>query len=350
MMSLIPSNLLEFEQLAVDHSKGSIDKLVQALLTRDNGTYDKHIIPYLASRALLYKGPIGVEALFKSLSQAPGHIYPMAIISCLFNAAEGQLKNSFFYNIASDSILSTPLDEQTRKVAYDKFIDFLDNCRADPESFYQLISFLHHELQHSTSKMESYVNFHQMAFRVFSDSVLRISNRHIEQFKNLLHSKTREEEYQIFLTKNPVFLDPLASQLISKQKLGSDFITDYVLERITGDYIAVEIEKPQDLIFTKNNNFSSNFIHAFGQVLDFIEWIEQNISYAQKKLPNIASPKGLLVIGMRENLTPIQENKLQRFNRNSNNINVLTFDDLLSNAETLQHNIRHRVEFLSEGK
>lgn len=135
--------------------------------------------------------------------------------------------------------------------------------------------------------------------------------------------------------QNPAFLNPLASQLISKHKLGCEFITDYVLETLTGEFIVVEIEKPQDKIFTQANDFSSQFIHAFGQVIDFIEWIEQNISYAQKKLPGISAPKGILVMGMRSTLAVAQADKLRRFNRNSSNIQVLTYDDLLTNTRAL---------------
>ncbi|MEZ9685603.1 Shedu anti-phage system protein SduA domain-containing protein [Vibrio atlanticus] len=130
-----------------------------------------------------------------------------------------------------------------------------------------------------------------------------------------------------------------------KKKLGEEFITDYVLETLSSEYILVEIEKPSDQIFTKSNDFHHKFTHAFGQVLDFIEWVEQNIAYAQKKLPNISSPTGLLIIGMREYLNDEQIKKLNRFNKNSSKIKVLTFDDLLFNTKQLQNNIRARVKF-----
>jgi len=226
-------------------------------------------------------------------------------------------------------------------------VAFLDDCRTDPGSFHRLINLLYHEQMQSMFDRESNDHFHKVVFKVLADSTLRISDRHLEQFDELLAAGAREEEYQRFLTANPVFLNPLGSQLISKQKLGDDFITDYVLETLTGDYVAVEIEKPTDPLFTQTNDFSYQFTHAFGQVIDFIEWIEQNIAYAQKKLPGIAAPKGLLVIGMRSSLTATQANKLRRFNQNSSSVQVATFDDLLSNARSLQRNIRHHVGFVS---
>ncbi|NTW88159.1 MAG: DUF4263 domain-containing protein [Desulfobulbaceae bacterium] len=337
-----------FESLALDSSEEALRKLVESLEIRENGTYEKHIVPYLACCALLYKGVPGVEALSSALPKAPGFIYPLAILTALWRASEGEQVRPTFGALPQGSPLSCPLPETTRTAARVKFVSFLDECRTDSESFYRLINLLYQEQMRSMFDKESHERFYQSVFRILSDSTLRLSDRHIDQYKELLAAGDREESYQAFLTNNPVFLDPLASRLISKHKLGAEFITDYVLERITGDYLAIEIEKPSDPIFTQANDFSAQFSHAFGQVLDFIEWIEQNVSYAQKKLPGISSPKGLLIIGLRQRLTAAQIDKLRRFCKNSSSVHVLTFDDLLTNAESLLRNIRHRAEFWSE--
>jgi hypothetical protein len=336
----------EFEEMAKDCAPDSIVKLKLRLEVRDNGTYDKHVIPYLACRALIYKGVRGIEAMAEVLPRVPGFIYPMAILSSLWQASEGEHSRSTFETSEQSAILQQPINETVRFAAKEAFIAFLDECRTDPESFHRLINLLHHEQTVSSFEKDSNGRFHQAVYRIIADSALRVSDRHIDQLDQLLRSGAREEAYQIFLTANPVFLNPLASRLIGKQKLGDDFITDYVLETLTGEYVAVEIEKPTDPVFTQTNDFSHQFTHAFGQVIDFIEWVEQNISYAQKKLPGIASPRGLLVIGTREFFSKEQSDKLRRFNKNSNSIEVITFDDLLSRARTLQQNIRHRVGFV----
>lgn len=325
----------------------SNDELKQVLEVRDGGTHEKHLIPYLACRALIYKGVAGIEALAEILPRAPGHIYPMAILSSLWRASEGEFASSAFGIEAEIEIFNEPIDDGVRRIAKEKFVAFLDECRTDSESFYQLISLFYHEGIRSAIDPGSYDRFHQAVFKVFSDSILTISDRLLDQFADLLQSEVREEEYHKFLATNPVFLNPLASQLISKHKLGDDFITDYVLETLAGDYIAVEIEKPSDPIFTRSNDFSCEFTHAFGQAIDFIEWIEQNIAYAQKKLPGIAAPRGLVVIGRRSVLTQSQSDKLRRFNKNSSAVEVATFEDLLLKARSLQKNIRHRVGLLS---
>ena len=346
MSTYMQSLVNTFEKLALEDSAASILKLQQYLEIRDTGTYEKHIIPYLACRALIYKGVIGIDKIAEVLPTAPGHIYSMAILSSLLQASEGE-HAKFMYELTEKStVLSKPIIEDVRSAAKSVFWAFLDDCRADSDSFYRLINLLHHVQSYSMLELESSSNFKKVVFNIFSDSTLRVSDRKINQLGELISSESREEEYQKFFTENPAFLNPLASKLISKHKLGNEFITDYVLETLTGDYIAVEIEKPTDCIFTKSNNFTHAFTHAFGQVIDFIEWIEQNISYAQKKLPGISSPSGMLVIGVRTNLNKEQEDKLRRFNKNSNSIEVVTFDDLLAKARTLQANIIHRTEFL----
>jgi hypothetical protein len=332
-----------FARLAIDESQEAMSELRQALLVRDSGTYEKHIIPYLACRALVSKGPIGIEALAELLPQAPGAIYPMAILATLWRASEGQHAQGAFEFEASVAEFNKPIPPEVQRLARDKFVLFLDECRTDPEALYRLISLLHQGQLRAAFNKEAGQNFHDAVFRLLADTTLRISERSISGFEQLLNSGANEEAYQTFLAANPVFLNPLASQLISKQRLGDDFITDFVLELLTGDYLAVEIEKPTDPIFTAANDFSHQFTHAFGQVIDFVEWIEQNIAYAQKKLPGISSPRGLLVIGRRNALTSQQSDKLRRFNRNSATIEVLTFDDVLSRARSLLHNIRIRA-------
>ncbi len=331
--------------MAKDTSPQAIEKLKVALVVRESGTYEKQIIPYLACRALIYKGVEGIQVMAELLSRVQGFIYPMAILSSLWRASEGEFATSAFGAEKLNSILNRPIAEDVCRAAKEKFVAFLDECRTDPESFDRLIGLLYHEQMRSACERESNERFHRAVFKILSDSTLRVADRHIEQLEGLLQSGAREEEYQEFFTSNPVFLNPLASQLISKHKLGDDFITDYVLETLTGEYIAVEIEKPTDPVFTQSNDFSHQFVHAFGQVIDFIDWIEQNISYAQKKLPGIAAPCGMLVIGRRTALTRAQSDKLRRFNKNSSAVEVVTFDDLLFRARSLQKNIRHRVVF-----
>jgi hypothetical protein len=82
--------LANFEGLATSNSDSADDKLRWYLLNKDGDTYEKHIIPYLACRALLQKGEKGVKIMAEALSTAPGHIYPMSILSSLWHSCEGK--------------------------------------------------------------------------------------------------------------------------------------------------------------------------------------------------------------------------------------------------------------------
>ena len=116
-------------------------------------------------------------------------------------------------------------------------------------------------------------------------------------------------------------------------------ITDFVIKTLENNYILVEIEKPHDRIFNAYNDFSASFVHAYGQVLDFISWVDRNIAYAQTKLPNISAPDGILIIGRSKSLTVDQKKKLEYFNSNSTLIKIYTYDDILINAIRLYQNL-----------
>jgi hypothetical protein len=115
--------------------------------------------------------------------------------------------------------------------------------------------------------------------------------------------------------------------------------TDFVVQRLDSEYVLVEIEKPQDRIFTSTTDFSAKFTHAFGQVIDFQDWVESHGEYARSLMPGVKSPKGILIMGRKLGLTERQIAKLNRFSLNSRNIEILTYDDVLNRARDLYDNI-----------
>lgn len=177
---------------------------------------------------------------------------------------------------------------------------------------------------------------------MFTKGRIQITDDLICRFDEIVKSKENEEAYQTFLSKHPVFLDPLASEVFPKHRLGSDLITDFVIRRLDNKYILVEIEKPHDAVFTSGDDFSSKFTHAFGQVLDFQQWIDSHGEYARAKLPEISSPRGLVIIGSAAEFSEDQKKKLHRFNMNSSTVQVLTFDEVSLNARRLYLNIHRR--------
>jgi hypothetical protein len=191
-----------------------------------------------------------------------------------------------------------------------------------------------------TTSLKATKKFRHGVLRGLRDSTLQLRPRLLEQFDQLIAAEASEEEYQTFLAANPALLDPLADRMVPKQKLGIEHITDFVLHRLDDQYVLVEIEKPQDRVFTQANDFSAAFTHALGQVLDFRSWVGQHAEYARSLMPGISpAAAGLLVIGLRSKLSDDQARKLRAFNDNSPTISVVTFDDLSSKAKTIYGNM-----------
>jgi hypothetical protein len=122
-------------------------------------------------------------------------------------------------------------------------------------------------------------------------------------------------------------MDPLASEIVPKQKLGIELVTDFVVRRLDNRYVLVEIEKPHDRLFTTAYDFSSRFTHAIGQIVDFQEWVDNHGEYARSLMPGISSPRGLLIMGLRSSLSERESAKLKRYCINSTSIDILTYDE-----------------------
>lgn len=328
-------------ELASSTERVAIDTLANFLIHKDKHTYDKHVIPKIASRALVCKGRIGIVKLLEVFEKIDGAIYPQAIIESLWNASNNKYPElTIGENFTAYPPLDQSLDQDTVDAAKDAIYSLVIGSQTDPETFFRFVSFLQFATWRYAGNDKESADFQQQFFSILSDSTIKITMKTINEFIELINMGAKEEEYQRYLETNPVFIDPLASHIVDKQRLGDDYITDFVVETLKGEYIAVEIEKPQDQIFNKKGDFTSNFTHAFGQVIDFISWIEKNIAYADKKLPGVSNPKGLLIMGRLKGMSEANLDKLKRFNKNSNSIEVLTYDDVLSRALSLYKNLR----------
>lgn len=184
----------------------------------------------------------------------------------------------------------------------------------------------------------------ELLMSMLIDSHLLLNRPILDGLKALLdRSPEREQELHSFLVKHPVLLDPFVMELRSKHELGSDFITDFVIRRANNEYVLVEIENSTDKLFNQNGAFSADLMTAVGQVRDFQAWLADNISYAQQKLPGIRHPDGLVVIGRRRDLNPNMEKRLseENFSRRGH-IKIVTYDDLLAQAEAVYRNTIER--------
>ncbi len=325
-------------RLAGSNTPDSTEELKRFLRVRDGHTFDKHTIPRLISQALLQKGPAGVAALDQALHEAAGPIYRNAIIETLWYASRGEVSRRLIgWLLPGDCILNNPPTNETVREARYRLHDIVLQSHTDEDLFDSLMQFLY--LANMVAGKDEAETFRSAVFGILAEASIKISHRLIEEFETLVDQGLREEEYQRFFAIHPVFLDPLATEVISKQRLGIERITDFAVRRLDNEYILVEIEKPQDRIFTDGGDFTASFTHAFGQIIDFQEWIDQHAEYARHLMPEISSPKGLLIIGRRAGFAQEQLAKLKRFSINSNSIEMLTYDDVIQRAKSLHTNI-----------
>jgi Domain of unknown function (DUF4263) len=329
--------------LASDPSTSALTDLCQFLIVRDQHTFDKHSIPVLACRGCFSRGPDGVRIAASCIEQAEGIMLATAIVSSLWFAANGELHpipDARGGTILPPVLTSKPTPE-TRNAADVVFRDFVSRSQSDEHLFDVLVQFMNTANMMAFPGPLSADQLRKSVFRIISDASLKITKRLLDEYENLLSTGLNEEAYQKFLKANPVLLDPLASHVIAKQALGVEFKTDYVVRRLDNQYFAVEIEKPQDRLFTNADDFSAPFSHAFGQVIDFLEWVDRHAEYARHQMPGISSPRGMLVMGMRAALSDSQAAKLKRLSINTPHIDILTFDDLLTRGRTFYNNIHH---------
>ncbi len=161
-------------------------------------------------------------------------------------------------------------------------------------------------------------------------SIISELTRIKQNFDELLNSSTREEELQIFLKENPLIIQPY-STVYPKQRLGDDYITDFVFANSLDQgikYTFVEIEKATMPIFTMAGEFSSDFTHAQKQTLDWETWLDKNLSYLREKLPGLEKPSFVIIAGRSTNFSQKNQESLRAWNRRNNNVEFLTFDDI----------------------
>jgi hypothetical protein len=192
------------------------------------------------------------------------------------------------------------------------------------------IAFNHHEE----------VEAQDLFWRILTDSPLSLNEQIVSEFKLLLAAESSEEKLQAFLAEHPVFLDATAVEIVAKHKLGSEYVTDFVIRQVSGDYVLVEIEKSTDGLFTSKGRVHHELSDALAQVREFQRWVHDNIAYARTLLPGVSRPRGIVVIGRSADLTPQLRQVLdeENFSRRGY-IEILTYDDLLERAQAIYQNL-----------
>jgi hypothetical protein len=159
----------------------------------------------------------------------------------------------------------------------------------------------------------------------------------IDELESLLALSTRDEEaLQRCLTIWPVLFGLDYKRVIPKYMLGSDYVTDYALERHSGLIDVVEIEPSTMKLYTKAGNPRADLVHAEQQVLDWLEWLEANARLARDDLPQMMRPFGQVVIGRSGDLSEANARRLLRRNASFRGVlEILTYDDIVRRAKDM---------------
>lgn len=310
--------------------------ILTKLLYLDYYLIEKDIwVPYV-TRLLMTLGERGFSIIEKVIKDDSIDSNPEKMLEVIYSTSKGLLPDLPVKDNNVDYIHKLELTEDIIHLANDTFINIVIDSLTNIDTLFNLGFFI---WMHTTKT--AFDNKHDASvLEIISKSVVKLNERIIRDFERLIIKGESEEIYQQYLENNPCLVDPMAFEIRSKAKMGIEYTTDFVIRRMNNEYLLVEIEKPTDKIFTKKNDFTAVFTHAMGQVLQFQNWVESNIAYAEKHFPFIVSPQGIVIIGMKNRFSKTQVEQLTRFNINSRGkLKVLTYDDLIEQGKQLLQNL-----------
>jgi len=245
-----------------------------------------------------------------------------------------------------DEVMKT----QDRLVFTGQFAFYIDRS-IDPESVRAIIqaaaekSFVAVVREHEYVARKEKLALAALAEKVAEPQALEALANSVAEFEKLLEEANREEEAHHFLKANPTILGLTSvSDPISKLPLGSEYVTDFVLNEVPYGYILVEIEKATARLFKKTSppERTQELNHAIEQVEHWRAWIGRNHSYISSKLPGISpTPLCWIIAGRSNEMSPEQSERLAQINEQHRGVYaVLTYDDLLTRLKGVLNRLR----------
>jgi hypothetical protein len=342
----------QVNQLIDDPTSEDLSKLEWMTITNTPAYVSDRASGIYLTRMFLALGEDGIKRLENLLGPFNGWENHGRIIQTIYLAHSKHLVPFIDQKInARPDIRQPVITDSMATFARDTFENIVLRMSSDQWIRQSILAISYHEgiVTHNLDGTENaYAPVTQDIFDIMARASMK---RMLTDFAAIIQAKGDEEVYQKFLEEHLVLLDPLAKKVLFKQRLGKEYVTDFVIERLDDRHFMVEIEKPHTPLFTRKmvdtingprlrNDFSSFFTHALGQILDFQQWVEKHHEYANDDMKGIFSPPWLLVIGLRSNLEPDEREKLERLNINMRgNIQILCFDDLLTNGQSLYDNL-----------
>lgn len=185
---------------------------------------------------------------------------------------------------------------------------------------------------------------------------MEVNETLIKEFEELINNIDKNEnDIQRFLEKNteliplPITLNHWLhfNVIISKLKIGGGRITDFAYLTKSSDMwnlVLVELEDSKKNIFLQNNEnikFSSQFNHAYDQVIEWKSYINDNKQEVLKKVDVLRTPlsrnmvkiKYALIIGRNKEKDNCERRRRMFAEKSNDDIKVMTYDSLISSYQ-----------------
>lgn len=176
-----------------------------------------------------------------------------------------------------------------------------------------------------------------------------ITPARVEALERCLDGATKEQEVQSFLEANPDILvrhigGGHGLWVIPRAELGKEHVTDFMIAERNSlgmCWTAVELENPRQRLFTKAGDPTAILNHAIRQILDWREWLSNNLDYARRPIEDHglgmtdvrADLPGLILIGRRSDLDQATRHRRHRLSI-EHRIDIRTFDGLLQSVRS----------------
>jgi hypothetical protein len=171
-----------------------------------------------------------------------------------------------------------------------------------------------------------------------------VSEDDIAELETVIANAQDERPIQEFLGKNGHLLTALLGgrerYCIPKKRLGSEFVPDFIIGDVDSfgiRWVLVELETPNSGIYLKDGlELDEKARKGNSQVISWRDWLLNNIAYAHKRrsenglgLFDIREKADAIVLVGRRSRIPKTTNALRRDYRQSNNIQIHSYDWLI---------------------
>lgn len=161
-----------------------------------------------------------------------------------------------------------------------------------------------------------------------------IGPRVLNKYRKLIESQPDDEPtFQAFFSDHPQLLDPYAREVWTQPDLHGKLRPDFILQRMDGGIVVVEIETPAKRLINRNGGLSAHANEGIRQVLEYHDYL---LNLRTGPFCNAPSIEMLAVIGMESPFTAAQTRALVRENRSRQGLRIIGFDGLANRAEQLE--------------